>query len=74
MKQFKFKIICIIFYILILIFIIIGFSMSYTTNKQCKNICLNKGTDVYLRINNGEFNLKDSCVCIFDESCKLVRL
>ena len=53
--------------VIIFAFGLIGVFMGVETNNQCRNLCKEKNASTYLRAQNGEFNLKDDCICFYED-------
>ena len=70
----KIKIILFTLFGILIIIGIVGLIMGQITNNQCREFCNEEGALTFLRIQNGEFNLKDICICFFEDKIKCFEL
>ena len=70
----KAKTIACIIWIILIIYSSIGWWQGHHTLKQCKDICNEKDAIAFERIQNDEYNLKDHCMCYYEDSQELIPL
>ena len=69
-----FKIIIFIAIGIIVLVGIIGFVMGQITKHECKNLCEENNALHSWRIHNGELNLRDTCICFYEDKIKSFTL
>jgi hypothetical protein len=64
----------IVFLVVIGIFLIVGAVLGMITFNQCKNACEKEGALTFQRVQNGDWNLNDYCICFFDNRIESFQL
>ena len=49
--------------ILFVMAVVVGVALGEITTYQCKSKCNTEGAITQIRVQNGKWNLKDTCVC-----------
>ena len=62
------KVFLTIFSILFIVAVILGVTMGSITHYQCKTKCENAGTVTWIKIQNGGWDLNDTCICFMGEN------
>ena len=60
--------------ILIVFLIIYSLSLGMETKQICKDECDRINAMAFQRIQNGKLDLKDVCICYFEDSFKIIQI